>query len=181
MAKDPGAEMPFLDHLEELRIRLLWSLGAVTVGVIVAFFLISKIDVIALLERPILPFISGRKLIYTHPGDPFGIVMKTAFILGLMLALPMILYQVWAFLSPALYRHEKRIAIPVFISATLLFMVGVGLSYFVVLPLSLRFLLSFQAGALEPMISASEYFGFAISMSLAFGAVFELPILVLAL
>lgn len=176
-----SAEMPFLDHLEELRARLLWSLGAVALGTVVAFVLISQVDVIGILERPILPFLSGRKLVYTHPGDPFGIVMKAAFILGVILALPVILYQVWAFLSPALYAHEKRVAIPVFISATVLFMAGVALAYFAVLPLSLRFLLNFQAGTLEPMITASDYFGFAITMSLAFGAVFELPILVLAL
>jgi sec-independent protein translocase protein TatC len=174
-------EMPFLDHLEELRWRLLWILGALVVGVMIAFFLVVKFDVISILSEPILPFLKGRKLVYTHPGHPFSISMTASFAIGTIFALPVILYQIWAFLSPALYDHERRVAIPVVIGAAALFLAGVSLSYFVVLPFTLGFLAGFQAGSLEPMITASEYFSFAISMSLAFGAVFELPIAILAL
>lgn len=181
MAARTTVEMPFLDHLEELRWRLLWSLGALIIGVIVAFVIMTKFDIIDILQRPIAPFLHGNKLVYTHPGDPFKIVMSASFALGGILALPVMLYQVWAFLSPALYTHEKRLVIPVLLGATLLFLCGVSLSFFVVLPFTLSFLLGFQTGSLVPMITASDYFGFAISMSLAFGAVFELPIAILAL
>ncbi len=182
MGQDTGAEMPFLDHLEELRWRLLWSLLALVVGVVVAFLVMSRFDVIRLLQQPILPFLrTTGKLVYTHPADPFRIVMSASIAIGTILALPVILYQVWAFLSPALYNHEKKVVIPVLIFGAVLFLCGVALSYFVILPLTLGFLSNFQASGLEPMITARDYFGFAISMSLALGAVFELPIVILAL
>lgn len=174
-------EMPFLDHLEELRWRLLWMLAALVVGILIAFFLVVQYDFISILSRPMLPFLQGRKLVYTHPGDPFSIAMTASFAIGTIIALPVILYQLWAFLSPALHAHEKKVAIPVVLGAAVLFLAGVSLSHFIVLPFTLRFLSGFQAGSLEPMITASEYFSFAISMSLAFGAVFELPIAILAL
>jgi sec-independent protein translocase protein TatC len=177
-----ATEMPFLDHLEELRWRLIYALGAVTVGVVIAFALVSKLDVIGFLERPVLPYLApGRKLVFTHPSDVFGIVMNASIVLGLVLASPVIAYQVWAFLSPALYTHEKRVVIPVLLGAVLLFVAGVALAFYVILPLTLGFLLTFQATSLEPMLTARDYFGFATSMSLALGAVFELPILILAL
>jgi sec-independent protein translocase protein TatC len=179
--KSSGAEMPFLDHLEELRWRILWSLIALLVGMIVAFLLVTRVDVIRFLMAPIEPYLQGRKLVYTHPGESFGIVMKVSFGVGLVLALPVIIYQVWAFLSPALYRHEKKVVIPVIVGAVILFAIGVVVAYTAILPLTLRFLLTFETEALEPMITAAQYFGFAITMSLAFGAVFELPIVVVAL
>jgi sec-independent protein translocase protein TatC len=179
--KVSGAEMPFLDHLEELRWRILWSLTALLLGMIVAFVVVTKVDVIGFLQDPIQPYLQGRKLVYTHPGESFGIVMKVAFGVGLLLALPVIIYQTWAFLSPALYRHEKKVIIPAIAAAVLLFAVGVMIAYVAILPITLRFLLTFETESLEPMITAAQYFGFAITMSLAFGAVFELPIVILGL
>jgi len=176
-----NAEMPFLDHLEELRWRILWSLMALGVGIAIGFFLVLKLDVIGLLARPITPFMEGQKLVFTHPGEPFGITMKVSFIIGIVFALPVIAYQVWAFVSPALYAREKKIVIPALGGATLLFAGGVALAYFVVLPLTLRFLLGLQSESLQSMIKASDYFGFAITMSLAFGLTFELPIVIVAL
>lgn len=181
MVKPKSAEMPFLDHLEELRWRIIWSLAALMAGLIVGFVIVAQFDVIGLLSRPIAPLLHGAKLVYTHPGDPFGILMKAAFAIGLVLASPVIIYQVWLFVSPALYSHEKRLAIPVIVGAVLLFVAGVSLAYFVVLPVTLRFLISLGGESLQSMISAAEYFGFAISMSLAFGVAFELPIVILAL
>jgi sec-independent protein translocase protein TatC len=179
--KTSGAEMPFLDHLEELRWRILWSLLALLLGMIVAFVVVTRVDVIGFLQEPIEPYLQGRKLVYTHPGESFGIVMKVAFGVGLLLALPVIIYQTWAFLSPALYRHEKKVIIPAIAAAVLLFAVGVMIAYVAILPITLRFLLTFETESLEPMITAAQYFGFAITMSLAFGAVFELPIVILGL
>jgi sec-independent protein translocase protein TatC len=181
MARSSQAEMPFLDHLEELRWRILWSLAALIVGVGVAFVIMLKIDVIRWLELPVLPFLHGRKLVYTHPGDPFSIVLTASIAIGVVLALPVITWQVWAFLSPALHRHEKRVAIPVLVFALLLFLGGVTLGYFFVLPLALEWLMSFQTAALEPMLTASEYFSFTVSLVVAFGAAFELPIVLLGL
>ena len=174
-------QMPFLDHLEELRFRLFWMLGALVVGVFVSFWAVLKFNVILVLQRPILPYLGGERLIVTNPGDGFSVLISTTLIFAVVLALPVIVYHVWAFLSPGLYAHEKRLMIPVLAGATVLFLAGVCLSFFVVLPLTLRFLMEVTADAFSPMITASGYFGFAISMSLAFGLVFELPIVIVAL
>src|SRR5437899_6637208 len=181
MSEAPGQEMPFLDHLEELRRRLFWIVGAIVIGVVLGFALLSKLDIIRLLERPILPLMHGQKLIYTHPGTSFHILLNASLVLGLILAAPVIVGQIWGFLAPVLYAHEKRVVVPVLVSMVALFLAGVALSYFVVLPLTLRFLMSIESTALTPMISATDYFDFAISMCLAFGLVFEVPIAILAL
>jgi sec-independent protein translocase protein TatC len=181
MSEAPGQEMPFLDHLEELRRRLFWISGAIVIGVVVGFALLSRLDIIRLLERPILPLLHGQKLIYTHPGTSFHILLNASLALGIVLASPVIIGQIWGFLAPALYAHEKRVVIPVLIAMVALFLAGVSLSYFVVLPLTLQFLMSIESTALTPLISATEYFDFAISMCVAFGVVFEVPIAILAL
>jgi sec-independent protein translocase protein TatC len=175
------AEMPFLDHLEELRWRLIWSLLALVVGVAIGFTLVMRFKLLNVLQAPIAPYLKGAQLVYTHPGDPFSIALTTSLIVGTIIALPVIIYQVWGFLSPALYRHEKRVVIPLLIGAVALFAGGAAMAYLVILPLTLRFLLSFQAGSLTPMITASDYFGFATTMALALGALFELPILIVGL
>ena len=181
MAANQQAEMPFLDHLEELRWRILWSLAAFVAGFAIAFVLATKYNFILLLEHPIAPYLQGKKLIVTHPADPFRLTLSVSIWLGVVLALPVILYQLWSFLAPALYKHEKRVVIPVFFFGTILFLCGIALSYFVILPITLRFLFSIQASSLDMFISAREYFGFAIAMSLAMGAVFELPIVIIGL
>jgi sec-independent protein translocase protein TatC len=176
-----AAAMPFLDHLEELRRRLFWIVGAVVLGAIAGFLLLSRIDLIRLLEQPILPFLDGRNLIYTHPGTSFHILLNASLTFGLIVASPVILGHLWGFLSPALYASEKRVIVPILVGAVALFLSGIALSFFVVLPLTLQFLMGLESDALTPMISATEYFDFAISMCIAFGAVFELPIAILAL
>lgn len=181
MSAAPDHEMPFLDHLEELRRRLFWIAGAVLIGIVLGFALLSHLDIIRLLERPILPLLHGQKLIYTHPGTSFHILLNASLVLGLILASPVIVGQIWGFLAPALYAHEKKVVVPVLVAMVVLFLAGVALSYFVVLPLTLRFLMSIESTALTPLISATEYFDFAISMCLAFGLVFEVPIAILAL
>jgi sec-independent protein translocase protein TatC len=180
MAKNPAAEMPFLDHLEELRWRIVWSLGALVVGLFIGFWVVIQFQVIRLLQAPILPYLDG-KLKYTNPVDPFSITLNAAIILGLLIASPVIIYHVWAFLSPALHRHEKKVVIPVIIGAVLLFAAGVGMAFFYVLPMMLGFLMTFQSASLEPMITAQGYFSIVTTLALTFGAAFELPVLVLAL
>lgn len=181
MAKNSTGEMPFLDHLEELRWRIIWSLGALIVGVILGFLIVVKLNLIRLLQQPIAPYLSGSKLVYTHPADTFSITLSAAITVGIIIASPVILFQLWAFLSPALHRHEKKVVIPVIIGAVALFVAGVALAYFFVLPLCLRFLMNFQVESLQPMITASGYFSMVITLTLTFGAAFELPVLILAL
>jgi sec-independent protein translocase protein TatC len=181
VAKNSTGEMPFLDHLEELRWRIIWSLGAIVVGLVLGFVIVTKFELLRHLQAPIEPFLSGHKLVYTHPGDTFSITLSAAFVVGMVIASPVLIYQVWAFLSPALYRHEKKVVIPVIGGAVVLFVAGVSLAYFFVLPMTLRFLMNFQVSSLEPMITASDYFGFVTVLALTFGAAFELPILILAL
>ena len=178
-----NAEMPFLDHLEELRWRIIWSLVALVLGVAAAFIVLQQFDIFKFLERPILPYLNGNKLKYTHPADPFSVLISASFTIGIVIALPVILYQVWAFLAPALYKHEKRVVLPVIFGAIVLFVSGVALSFYVVLPLAIGWLMKIAANtdALEPMITYREYFSFAVNMSLAFGLCFELPIVILLL
>jgi sec-independent protein translocase protein TatC len=176
-----SAEMPFLDHLEELRWRIIWSLAALVVGVGVAFYLVIHFNLLLWMQGPMLPYLHGRRLVYTHPGEGFSILMQTAIIVGVVIALPVIIYQVWLFLSPALYQKEKRIAVPVILGAVLLFIAGAALAWYFVLPMTLRFLSALGDEAFDQMITAADYFGFVTSMVLAMGAVFELPIAILFL
>jgi sec-independent protein translocase protein TatC len=173
--------MPFLDHLEELRWRILWSLLALAVAVAVAFFVVVKFDVISIIERPIAPLLHGKHLVYTHPSDAFSVTMSTSLWLGVVLAFPVIGYNIWAFVAPALYSHEKRVVLPILIGAVLLFLAGVAMAYFVVIPLTLDFLINFQTAALDPMITIQEYYSFVISLVVSFGVAFELPIAVVLL
>ncbi|HZK78760.1 MAG TPA: twin-arginine translocase subunit TatC [Gemmatimonadaceae bacterium] len=176
-------EMPFLDHLEELRHRLFWIAGAILVGIIASYVLLSqkRVDLIGFLSVPIRPYLRNGSLIYTHPGTSFKIILNASVFSGLILAAPVIGYQLWGFFSPALHRHEKRVIIPTLFAMVFLFLCGVALCYFVVMPFTLKFFDSFESTSLRPMIEATEYFDFMFSMLLAFGLAFELPIAILLL
>ncbi len=176
-----SAEMPFLDHLEELRWRIIWSLAALVVGVALGFFIVIKFDLLMWMQGPILPYLHGRRLSNMNVAGGFSIMMQTALILGVVIALPVIIYQVWAFLSPALHRHEKKLAIPVIVGAVALFVGGAALAWFFVLPMTLKFLTGMGEEHFDQVLSATDYFGFVSTMVLLMGAVFELPILVLIL
>src|SRR6266853_721191 len=108
----PRGEVPFLDHLEELRWRILWSLVAVLVGTVVGWWLLDKVDIIEVLKRPIAPYLPGGRLVFTSPAEPFMLTLKVAFALGCVVASPVVIYQIWAFLSPALYERERRLIVP---------------------------------------------------------------------
>lgn len=179
MTGSSPTEMPFLEHLEELRWRLFKIALALAIGIGAAFILIfsKQIDVVAILSEPIRPFIRG-KLIVTHPGDLFDIAMDAAITLGLIAASPVIVWQIWGFLSPALYKHEKKIVIPALVGAALLFLMGMALAFEYVIPVTLAFFSSFQSEVVEIMPTVKDYMGFVISMCLAFGAVFELPVVI---
>ena len=178
----PQTEMPFLDHLEELRWRLFRMAVAIAIGVSVDFALLytKQVDIIGLIAKPVQPFLK-RPLMVTHPSDLFDIVMDASIAIGLILASPVLVWQVWGFLSPALYGHEKKVVIPALMGAAGLFLGGMALSYYFVLPVTLGFLMSFQSASVESVLTVHEYFGFVLAMCLAFGAVFELPIVILLL
>jgi sec-independent protein translocase protein TatC len=179
--KSNSGEMPFLDHLEELRWRIIYSLGAVLICVGIGFWIAMRFDIIRLLASPILPLIPEHRLVYTHPSEGFTVILNAAMTFGLVLAGPVILYQAWAFLAPALHRHEKRVAIAVLFAGVLLFAAGAALAFFIVLPLALPWLFGFAGPSLVPLITAEDYFSFVFAMVLTFGVSFELPIVVLAL
>lgn len=183
MAKSNQAEMPFLEHLEELRWRILWSLIALLVGVSVSFYVLFTNDdaILKLLADPILPYLTDGKLRYTHPADPLRIIMNLALVTGTIVASPVILWHVWGFLSPALYTHEKKVVIPVLIGAALLFVGGFALAWYVILPVTLKVFAGIQSASLEPIITFRDYYGFAMGMCLALGVAFELPIAILLL
>lgn len=176
-----AAEMPFLDHLEELRGRLIWVAVTVLLLSIGGFFIVTELDVIGLLKRPITPLVPEGMLLFTSPTEPMTVTLKLSFVVGLILSMPVIIYQTWAFLSPALFEREKKAVVPAVIGGFVLFLLGVAMAYFLVLPLGLRFLLGFQTQALSPMITIGEYLKFATRMILAFGVIFELPLVCLLL
>ena len=179
--KSQSGEMPFLDHLEELRWRIIYSLGSAIVCIAIGFWVTLHFDLVRILAGPILPLLPEGKLVFTHPSDKFSITLNTAMTFGITLAAPVILYQVWLFLSPALHKHEKRVGIGVLFAGTLLFAAGVSLAFFVVVPLALPWLFDFGTTMMIPLITAEEYFSFVFTMVLTFGVSFELPIVVLAL
>ncbi len=179
--KSNNGEMPFLDHLEELRWRIIYSLLALGVAVGLGFWLAVQYDAVGLLARPIIPLIPQHKLAYLHPSEGFTVILDTAMTFGFVLASPVIIYQVWAFLAPALKKHERRVGLGVLFSGLVLFVSGAALAYFVVVPLALPWLFSFGGPSLVPLITAEDYFSFIFAMVLTFGVSFELPIVILAL
>ncbi len=179
---DPkGDEMPFLDHLEELRWRILWSLIALAVGFGVGFYLVNSVDVLGILIRPVEPFLQGSRIKFLSPADPFFVTLKLAFVVGFLLAFPIIVYEIWSFVSPALLPEEKRAIVPSLYFGLVLFLAGVALAYFAALPVTLRFMLSFQTESLEQSITIGPYMGFVVKLLLGFGLVFELPVVMLVL
>jgi sec-independent protein translocase protein TatC len=173
--------MPMLDHLEELRRRLFWSLGAIAVATALALFVVFTFPVIRLLELPIRPYLPTHKLAFTHPTDPFDIAMHTAIAFGIMASLPILLHQAWGFVRPAMTEREQQVVRFVIGGSLVLFSAGVALAWAIVLPLAVQWLMGLQADALTPIITAREYFAFAIDMALAFGLSFQLPIVILGL
>ena len=179
---NPKAEMPFLDHLEELRWRILWILAAVIVGCLAGLAVVVYGDVVGYLMEP------GRALFGDDwkpktlaPADNFFILIKISLTIGIILAFPVIVYQIWSFLAPALEKHEKRAIVPALYMGLVLFVAGVVMAYVIALPVTLRFLTGLLADFITPDWTASFYMAFIVRLLLAFGVVFELPIVVLVL
>jgi sec-independent protein translocase protein TatC len=179
--RNPSGEMPFFDHLEELRWRIIWSLLALVIGTGVGFFMAVRFDLLGLLKRPLDPFIGGEQLLALAITDPFFITFKLALTLGFVLAAPIIVYQAWSFLAPALTKREKRAIVPALYMGALLFALGVAVAYRFVLPMTAMFLAGFQTESLKLAVTGGLYFGFVIKLLVAFGLIFELPVVVLIL
>jgi sec-independent protein translocase protein TatC len=181
-------EMPFLDHLEELRSRLIKSLLAVAFFTILSWFFIDHIftflvmpykQAIALANEKIKDPAQAQalRLIYLNPTGGFMIFLKLAITVGILMSIPVIVYQLWQFVAPGLLAKEKRIVPWIVFFTTLCFLAGATFCYFVVLKYGLGFLLTFQSETLAPMVSIDEYFGFVTILLVVFGLVFEMPVI----
>ena len=167
--------MPLVEHLAELRARIVWSLLAIAVGTAIGFLASER--AVELLAAP-LP--TKQPLLTFDIGDPFAIRLRISVIIGIILAMPVILWHVWRFVAPGLTPTERRVVLP-WIPATLLFFtIGVAIAYFI-LPFAAQFLLSFQTTELVPMLAARPYFDFVSTLFLAFGILMEFPVLLVGL
>jgi sec-independent protein translocase protein TatC len=178
-AEDSTARMSFLEHLIELRKRILYALAYVLGGVVIGFSVSDKVYLF--LATPMVKALRDAKvndkLVYTSPMGPLTLYITVGFYCGLVLALPFILHQIWLFVAPGLYRHERR-AVAWFVgSGTGLFLLGGAFGYYLALPMTLKFLLSIQ-GPFQPMISINEYFDLTMIVLMGLGLVFQLPILI---
>ncbi|HVB32863.1 MAG TPA: twin-arginine translocase subunit TatC [Patescibacteria group bacterium] len=176
---DIEGRMSFLDHLTELRKRLIYSLIAVGVGAVIGLSISEKmLEWVALpMQHALQHAHQADKLIYTSPTGVIGLVIKLGFYLGFVIASPFVFYQVWLFVAPGLYRHERRAVATFVISSVALFLSGIAFAYFFMLPYVLRFLISFQ-GPFTPLISINEYFDLSLLVLIGLGLLFELPVLI---
>ena len=161
------------EHFQELRLRLLYSFLAIAIAFVLLFPFSKKI--LLFLQKPLPRSLVG-KLVFLSPGDALIVSMKVTLFAALILSSPFWIYQFWKYIEPALYEHEKRLIVPAFFITLILFLLGISFSYLVVLPFSLRFLLSFAGDMLTPQITIDNYISFVIRMILAFGIIFLLPV-----
>ncbi len=173
MAETEGGTMSFMDHLAELRTRIIWSLVPAGIGLLVAFHFSDRI--LKFIARPLAR--TGSQLVFLSPTEAFWTSMKISMVAGLFLAMPVILWNVWAFVAPGLHKHERRYAGPFVVIGSLLFLGGGAFALLVVVPFAIQFLVSFgQAQGIKDMISVSSHVDFVVKFTLAFGLVFEMPV-----
>jgi sec-independent protein translocase protein TatC len=171
-----SAKMTFLEHLDELRKRLTHIIAYIGVGFLASFYFHKQLyDFLAIPFNKVAP--AGRRLVYTNLTDPFTMYMKVAFVGGIFLTIPFILYEVWKFIAPGLYRKEKKYVVPFLVSSVFLFLAGGAFCYWIVLPQAYKFLMDFGS-SFDPMVKIDEYFDLTTMMLLGFGLVFEMPVIV---
>jgi len=171
----PDAESPFLEHLKEVRDRLIKAV--IGVGVIFVCLLPFANELYSMLAAPLMNQMpEGAQMIAIDPMSPFLTPLKTALVLAIFIGVPILLYHAWAFIAPGLYKHEKRLAFPLVLSSTLLFYLGMAFAYFVVFPLVFAFLQGTAPDGVSVMPDINSYLGFVIKIFFAFGIAFEVPI-----
>ncbi|UCF90922.1 MAG: twin-arginine translocase subunit TatC [Desulfobacterales bacterium] len=169
-------KLPFTAHLEELRKRLITCFIAVGVGFVFSYFFKEKL--FKILVRPLISVMQeGDTLIFTGLPEAFFTYLKVAFLSGLILASPLIFYQFWMFVAPGLYKNERRLLAPIVVLTSFFFIGGALFGYFVVFPWGFKFFLGFATETIRPLPSMKEYLGFSAKLLLAFGLVFELPLI----
>ncbi len=175
-----GDKIPFTAHLEELRKRLIICFVAIGIGVVIAYGFKEKLfEILTIpLVREMRP---GDKLIFTGLTEAFFTYMKVSFLAGIILASPVIIYQFWAFVGPGLYQKERRYFVPIVLLSVFFFVGGSLFCFFVVFPFAFKFFLSFATDVIQPLPSMNEYLSFASVTMLAFGLVFELPLVIVFL
>ncbi|HXG30376.1 MAG TPA: twin-arginine translocase subunit TatC [Thermodesulfobacteriota bacterium] len=173
--------MTFLEHVEELRRRILWSLAAVLICFIPTYAFSERL--FDILMRPIIKSLpEGSTLIFTRPAEGFMTYLKVSLFAALALAVPFILYQAWRFVAPALYKHEKQIVIPFILFGTLFFALGASFCYFVAAPPAFKFLLSeYSSDYVKAFPTIGEALSFFMALLFGFGLVFEFPLVVFVL
>ncbi len=169
-------KQPITEHLTELRARIIKSLVAVLIFSSLIFFKAKYL--FEFFKRPVLEYYPNIKLITLSPTEPLYILVEISIVVGAILASPFILYQIWKFIEPGLYENEKKLALPIILFASILFVLGASFAYFAVLPFSLRFLIGIGFSELRatPYLSVSLYINFLLKMMFAFGVAFEMPI-----
>ena len=170
----------FISHLVELRTRLIRALLAVVI-VFVCLFPWAK-DLYSLLANPLIASLpQGGQMIATDVVGVFVVPMKVAFLVAFLIALPYVLYQLWAFVAPGLYAHEKRLVLPLVIASSLLFFIGMSFAYFLVFPVIFKFMASIAPEGVAWMTDIEKYLSFALTTFVAFGVTFEVPVVVIVL
>ena len=173
----PGAKMSFLEHLDELRKRIVYSLSAVGVCLLIAFTFITKIY--SFLMAPTMKQLPpGSRLMYTEPGEAFSLYIQLSLIVGVMMAAPFIMYQVWLFIAPGLYANEKKMAIPFVLLSTIGFLGGAAFNHYVMFPWMMAFFASFNTNDLLFMPKLDSVFSLYTKFLIAMAAVFQMPTLV---
>ena len=174
---DDDKKIPFTGHLEELRRRLIVCFVAVGIGFVLSYGFKEKL--FQILTRPLIGVMeTGDKLIFTGLPEAFFTYLKVAFLSGIILATPIIFYEFWMFVAPGLYDKEKRLMLPIVFLSTLFFLGGSFFGYFIVFPYGFKFFLGFASEIIRPLPSMREYLSFASKLLLAFGVVFELPLVI---
>lgn len=174
------SRMSFFDHLEELRIRLIRGVTAILIGFVACIYFGEKL--FELLASPLARLLPGdNTLVFTGLADPFFMHLKVAFVAGVFLTIPYVLYQVWRFIAPGLHDSEAKLALPFVVIATALFYIGAMFAYVLVFPTVFKFFLSYQNPELKPMISIKDYVSLVMKLMLGFGAIFETPVIIVFL
>jgi len=179
MAAISPDRMTFLEHLDELRVRLMHSLGALVVGTIVCWGFHERI--FHFLTQPLRNAYPAVKFITTGPTEAFMMYMKMSFFVGIFLVAPYILYQVWAFIAPGLYAHEKAYAVPFIVAGSLFFLLGGGFGHYILFPTTFKFLYEFAGDDMQFLPKVDEYFEFYSWFLLGLGLVFQIPVIIFVL